>query len=155
MNLEYVNIPPAAGDWIRDHVALYLKDPEKGHLWDSSIGGGTGMVHTLLLQTKGRKSGTLFTMPLIYRKFDKGYVVIASKGGAPDHPFWYKNLVAEPKCRIQVKDQVFDVVARTVEEGAERDTYWNKLVEDYSPFKDYQERANPRLIPVVLLEPAK
>jgi hypothetical protein len=72
----------ALPSWIADHVELYRTNPEKAHLWDSSIGGGKGMVATLLLTVKGRKSGREISTPLIYSPYGSAYVVIASKGGA-------------------------------------------------------------------------
>ena len=62
-----VNIPASLPDWIREHIELYLRDPEAGHYWDASLGGGEGMLTTLLLTTTGRKSGNPLVLPLIYR----------------------------------------------------------------------------------------
>ena len=75
--------------WIGQHREQYKKDPEKGHMWDSTIGGGPGPLPTLLLTTNGRKSGKESCMPLLYGKVDGGFAIIASKGGAPKHPGWY------------------------------------------------------------------
>jgi len=88
--------------WITEHVQLYREDPEKGHMWDSTFAGGPGLLPTLLLSTTGRKSGRTSVLPLIYKKVNNGYVIIASKGGAPAHPAWYLNLVADPNCEIQI-----------------------------------------------------
>ena len=93
--------------WIVDHINLYKTDPEKAHFFDASFGGGKPMTPTLLLTMKGRKSGRDISTPLIYGKHGSAYVVIASKGGAPDHPDWYKNLVANPMCHIQVGKQAY------------------------------------------------
>jgi len=80
-------VPANLPDWIRDHVRRYVEsDGADGHLWDASIGGGTGLVPTLLLTTVGRKSGRAITLPLIYGKAGDGYAIVASKGGAPTHP---------------------------------------------------------------------
>ena len=75
--------PNELPDWIKDHLARYIAtDGEDGYLWDASVGGGKGMVPTLLLTTIGRKSGKALTLPLIFGLSGASYVVIASKGGA-------------------------------------------------------------------------
>lgn len=143
--------PRALPSWITDHVKLYRSDPEKAHLWDSSLGGSKGMITTLLLTTKGRKSGREIATPLIYGPYGASYVVIASKGGAPDHPDWYKNLVAEPNCDIQVSTQAYKARARTAT-GEERAKLWTQLQKIYPPYDDYQRAAKGREIPVVVLD---
>lgn len=147
-----VVIPEGLPDWIRDHVELYLRDGEAGHLWDAAQAGGAGMLTTLLLHTTGRKSGRQSVLPLIYRSTgDGGYCIIASKGGAPAHPAWYLNLDADPKVHVKVANEEFDAVAR-VAEGDERERLWNLMVDYYGPYTDYQA-ATDRLIPVVVLDP--
>ena len=136
--------------WITEHVQLYREDPDAGHMWDSTFAGGPGLLPTLLLSTTGRKSGRTSILPLIYKKVHDGYVIIASKGGAPAHPAWYLNLVADSNCEIQVAHDHNRVVARTAE-GEERESLWLQLVEIYPPYEDYQA-ATPREIPVVILE---
>ena len=76
---------PAAGmpNWIRDHVELYLSDPERARLWDSTLAGGPGPLPML---------------PLLYQVMDGKHVVIGSKDGAPTHPAWYANLKGNPGC---------------------------------------------------------
>lgn len=150
--MDDIKIPEHLPDWIRDHVALYLKDGEAGHYWDAALGGGEGMLSTLLLFTTGRKSGKRSIIPLIYRPTGQGgYCVIASKGGAPSHPAWFLNLEANPGVQVQVANEKFDAVAR-VAEGAERKKLWQLMVEYYAPYTDYQA-ATQRQIPVVVLDP--
>lgn len=139
-------------DWIKAHIALYLSDPDKGHLWDSSVAGGPGLLPTLLLTTTGRKSGEPRMLPLIYKKVGDNYVIIASKGGSPAHPSWYLNLEANPECHLHVAREQFDATMR-VATGAERDDLWAQMAEIYPPYNDYQVSAGERLIPVVVLEP--
>jgi proline iminopeptidase len=110
-----------------------------------------GILPTLLLSTIGRKSGRTSVLPLIYRKVNNGYVIIASKGGAPAHPAWFLNLSANPDCEIQVGHDYYRVRARTAA-GDERESLWQQLVEIYPPYQDYQA-ATTRQIPVVVLEP--
>lgn len=108
-------------------------------------------VPTLLLDHVGRKSGTLFTTPLLYLRDGADVVVVGSQGGLPKNPQWYPNLVAHPDTRIQVKGEVRDVRARTAGEG-ERARLWPLLVELYADFDVYAQCAD-RQIPIVVLEP--
>lgn len=136
--------------WIQDHVRRYLaSDGEDGYLWDSTMGGGKGMVPTLLLTTTGRKSGRSLTLPLIFGRSGQDYVVIASKAGAPNHPAWYLNLEANPEVQLQVKSDRFKARARTAS-GAERARLWKSMVQIYGPYEDYQKKTQ-REIPVVVL----
>ena len=144
------NTPQELPSWITDHVSLYLEDPDAGHDWDSTVAGGPGILPTLLLTTMGRKSGQARTMPLIYHRVDNGFVVVASKGGAPAHPAWYLNLLAGGDCEVLVRRERHRVTARTAE-GEERGALWQKMVEIYPPYNDYQA-ATDRKIPVVVLE---
>jgi deazaflavin-dependent oxidoreductase (nitroreductase family) len=147
-----LKIPEHLPDWIRDHLRRYLEsDGEDGHMWDASLGGGTGMVPTLILTTTGRKSGKPLMLPLIYGEANGAYVVIASKGGAPAHPAWYLNLDANPEVHVQVKGDRFRARASTVS-GDERARLWDTMVGIYAPYTDYQVAAAGREIPVVKLE---
>ena len=140
--------------WIARHVKLYLEDPEKGHDWDSTSVGGPGVLPCLLLITRGRKTGNIIMLPLIYGQAGDAFVIIASKAGAPTHPGWYLNLLAEPECEVQVRNDRHRVKARTAQ-GEEREALWQQQVEIYPPYNDYQLTAGERQIPVVVLEPAK
>ncbi len=140
-------------DWIKDHLSRYLAtDGEDGYLWDASLGGGTGLVPTLLLTTVGRKSAKLLTLPLIFGRSGPNYVVVASKGGAPTHPSWYLNLQANPEVKVQVKAEKFTARAHTAD-AAERAALWPKMVQIYGPYAQYQAKTD-RQIPVVVLTPA-
>jgi len=139
-------------DWIKDHLTRYIEsDGADGHYWDAALGGGEGMVATLLLTTEGRKSGQSLTIPLIYGRAGDGYCVIASKGGAPAHPAWFLNLEANPEVHVQVAADKFTASAR-IAEGEERETLWQQMVDIYAPYTKYQE-ATDRRIPVVVLDP--
>jgi deazaflavin-dependent oxidoreductase (nitroreductase family) len=138
-------------EWIKDHLARYLAtDGADGYLWDAGLGGGR-RVPTLLLTTVGRKSGRVLTLPLIFGRWGRNYVVVASKGGAPAHPAWYLNLQASPEVRVQVKAEKFAARARTAN-AEERAALWSKMVEIYGPYAEYQAKTD-RLIPIVILEP--
>jgi deazaflavin-dependent oxidoreductase (nitroreductase family) len=147
-------VPSQLPDWIRDHLRRYLEtDGADGHLWDSSERGGPGPVPTLLLTTTGRKSGRPLLLPLIYGKAPSGYAVVASKGGAPEHPAWYLNLRAHPEVEVQVKADRFTARARTAT-GAERAALWKQMAALFPPYEAYQRRTE-REIPVVVLEPLR
>ena len=144
------NVPAGMPGWIQKHVKQYVESGGKeGHMWDSKSVGGPGPLPTLLLTTVGRKSGTKQLVPLIYGKTDDGVVVIASKGGAPEHPGWYRNLTANPEVDVQVGTDKFRAKASTVE-GAERSKLWEQMVGIYPPYTDYQNKTQ-RTIPVVKL----
>jgi deazaflavin-dependent oxidoreductase (nitroreductase family) len=138
--------------WIAEHIELYKTDPEKAHMWDSTVLGGPGLLPTLLLTTTGRKSGKKRSVPLIYKEIDGAYVIIASKGGMPNHPVWFLNLEAEPACDLMVGAKSVKARAR-VAEGEERQRLWSELEAIYPPYKQYQENAGERVIPVVVLDP--
>jgi deazaflavin-dependent oxidoreductase (nitroreductase family) len=138
--------------FVQQHIELYRRDPEKAHLWDSSPGGGPGVLPTLLLTTRGRQSGAPRDVPLIYGESGDGFVVIASRGGTPTHPAWYLNLEANPDCELQVGRKHLRARAR-IAQGTERQRLWSEMAEIYPPYEDYQVRAGARTIPVVVLEP--
>jgi deazaflavin-dependent oxidoreductase (nitroreductase family) len=138
--------------WIAEHIALYRKDPEKAHHWDSTPLGGPGILPTLLLTTTGRKSGKPRALPLIYGVDGDRYVIIASKGGMPNHPIWFRNLEAQPRCELMVGAKAVSARA-VVAKGAERKRLWDMMAKVYPPYLDYQKNTQ-REIPVVILEPA-
>lgn len=147
---------PAMPDWYNKHLQLYLTDPAKAHLWDSSLGSpdASGLIPTLLLTVKGRKSGAPLHTPLIYSNQGAGFAVIASKGGAPDHPSWFLNLQANPEVEVQVAANHYKARAR-VATGAEREKIWADMVKIYPPYTDYAKYAGSanREIPVVVIDP--
>ena len=108
-------------------------------------------VPSLLLTTAGRKSGEKYVFPLFYGDEGNSYIIVASKGGAPDHPGWYKNLLANPEVEVQVGTKKVKARARTVT-GAERERLWEKAVKFWPPYADYAKKTE-RQIPVVLLDP--
>ena len=128
------------------HVQRYQEtDGVVGHIWKRGA-------KTLLLTTRGRKTGNETTSPLIYEDAGDAYVIVASKGGAPKHPGWYRNLVKNPNVRVQVKDDVFDARARTAS-GDERERLWQLAAQQWPDYDTYQTRTD-REIPVVVLERA-
>lgn len=128
-----------------EHVRAYIETGgEQGYEWRN----GTTI---LLLTTTGRKSGSPRIMPLIFREVDGKYVIVASKGGAEAHPAWYLNLSEDPEVEVQVKNKVFSADARDAA-GKERAALWDKMVEVWPDYANYQEKTD-REIPVVVLEP--
>jgi deazaflavin-dependent oxidoreductase (nitroreductase family) len=134
------------GSQIRDHLALYREDPDAAHDWNPY----GKVVPTLLLTTVGRKTGKLRTRPLVYSQDGDSYVLIASKGGTPEHPAWFVNLMANPDVHVQVRHDIFRAHGRQAE-GPERERLWAQMVEVLPQYADYQARTERRL-PVVVLE---
>lgn len=140
----------AQADWAKEHVDRYrASSGADGHIWTGF--DGTGHFPCLLLTTTGRKSGKTRTTPLIYGEDGASYMIIASQGGRPDHPAWYKNILADPSVELQVGPDVFAATARTAD-AAERARLWPKMAEIYPPYDEYQEKAAAsREIPLVIL----
>jgi len=129
--------------FLQEHVKAYRETHgERGYHWRGT--------EILLLTTHGRSSGQERTTPLIHRADDGRWVIVASMGGAPDHPQWYKNLLAAPDVTIQVRADVIPVRARTAE-GEERARLWRLMAEVWPAYDEYQTRTD-RVIPIVVLE---
>jgi F420H(2)-dependent quinone reductase len=124
------------------HAAIYRATSGKvaGRMFDSPV---------LLLSTTGRRTGKERTTPLLYLEDDRDLVVVASNGGAKEHPAWYLNLKSEPEARVRVNDRTLRVRAEEAT-GEEKRRLWSRLVEMYSPYASYQRRTE-REIPVVVL----
>jgi F420H(2)-dependent quinone reductase len=116
------------------------------------VGRRIGRLPVLLLTTIGRKSGRPRTQPLAYTQAGDGYAVIASKGGAAQHPLWYLNLRANPLAEVTVGRETRRVRARDAQ-GEERERLWRALADLYPGYERYAQKTR-RLIPVVVLEPA-
>jgi deazaflavin-dependent oxidoreductase (nitroreductase family) len=129
--------------WVNDHIKQYVASGgAEGHEWNGTT--------TLLLTVTGRKTGTRHRTALIYREVDGDYVIVASKGGDPRHPSWFRNLQADPNVTLQVKDEVFAGRAR-VAEGDERAKLWSLMVEVWPAYEEYRAKTD-REIPVVVVE---
>jgi deazaflavin-dependent oxidoreductase (nitroreductase family) len=118
--------------------------------------GGVGITNfgdsLLLLTVRGAKTGQPRTIPLAFHRDGANYVVAASKGGAPTHPDWYRNLVANPDVEVEVGSKRFKAHARAIPQGAERDQLYARHSDFMPGFKDYETRTE-RTIPVIVLEP--
>lgn len=126
------------------HIRAYRETGgETGYIWNG--------VPTLLLTVRGRRTGRELTSALIFGRDGDDYLVVASKGGAPNHPLWYLNLHANPQASIQVKADTLDVVAHTASPD-EKARLWKIMTEVWPNYDTYQSRT-ARDIPVVVLSP--
>lgn len=140
---EYI---PSPWDWVAEQVELY-----------ESSGGTEGLtlkesgLSVILVTHRGRKTGAIRKSPLMRVADGDSYVLVASKGGAPEHPAWFHNLKADPDVQIQDETDVYSMRVREVPEGAERSRLWELAVAAYPPYAEYQEKTD-RLIPVFIAE---
>lgn len=137
---------PSTSEWARVQAEAYEASGGK----DATTLGDTGMP-VIVLTTVGAKSGLLRKTALMRVEHDGRYAVVASRGGAPEHPQWYWNLLANPHVELQDGEMKRDYRARELT-GAERDEWWVRSVEAYPPYEEYQTRTD-RVIPVFVLEP--
>lgn len=127
-----------------DHVRAYRETGGRvGYEWNG--------VPTLLLTVAGRRSGRPVTSALIFGRDGDDYLVVASKGGAPADPQWYRNLQADPAVEVQVRDRTFRAVARTAADD-EKTRLWKIMTDVWPNYDAYQSRTD-RAIPVVVLTP--
>jgi deazaflavin-dependent oxidoreductase (nitroreductase family) len=134
-------IDPPAG-WQREHIERYVATGgADGHLWNG--------VPTLLLTTRGRRSGHPRRTPLIYGRDGDDYLIVASSGGSDAPPAWYRNLGADPQVRLQVKDEPFDATARTASPD-EKARLWPVMAAIWPAYDGYQTKTT-RDIPLVIL----
>lgn len=114
---------------------------------------GTRLVDNdmLLLTSRGAETGRPHTVPLLYLSDGEDLIVIASYGGRPDHPQWYRNLVQHPSASVHIGREVRQVSAHTMSR-ADRETWWPRIVDAYAGYEAYQSRTD-RIIPVVRLAP--
>jgi deazaflavin-dependent oxidoreductase (nitroreductase family) len=137
---DVVDSPKA---WVASHINDYVEsDGRKGHIWKG--------VPTLLLTTRGRKTGKWRRTALIYGQDGESYVVVASLGGAPNHPMWYLNLTDDPEVDIQVVAEKITGRARTADE-AERKRLWPLMAKIWPDYDKYQSKTRRR-IPVVIID---
>jgi deazaflavin-dependent oxidoreductase (nitroreductase family) len=131
--------------WVARHIRSYVEtDGAKGHRWRG--------VNTLLLTTRGRRTGKRRRTALIYGRDGDRYLLVASQGGRPDHPNWYLNLVDHPEVELQVGAEKFTARARPAS-PEERPRLWALMTEIWPDYDRYQARCE-REIPVVVVERA-
>jgi deazaflavin-dependent oxidoreductase (nitroreductase family) len=142
---EYIPSPSA---WVADQVELY----EGSNGTEGLTLRDTGLP-VIIVTNKGHKTGAIRKTPLMRVADGDNYVLVASKGGAPEHPFWYHNLKADPNVEIRDAANVTSMRVRELEDSAERDRLWDLAVAAYPPYQDYKEKTD-RMIPVFIAEPA-
>ncbi len=127
----------------QEHVRRYQQtDGAEGHDWQGTT--------VLILTTTGRRTGEPRSTPLIYGQRGKDHVVVASKGGAEEHPAWYLNLTEHPEVTVQVRGDRFNARARTAT-ADEKPDLWRLMTERWPAYDEYQRKTG-REIPVVVLE---
>jgi len=149
-------LAPNLPEWMVEHANRYIASGgTDGHIYKMTQPGRPEItVPSLLLTTTGRKSGERFIFPLFYGETGDGsYIVVASKGGARQHPGWYRNLPANPEGEVQVGTKKVKARARTAT-GEERTRLWQEALKFWPPYADYQQKTE-REIPVVVLDPIR
>lgn len=142
---EYI---PSPREWVRNQVELY-----------ENSGGTEGLtlrdtgLPVIIVTNRGNKTGAIRKTPLMRVADGPNYVLVGSKGGAPENPVWVNNLRADPNVEIRDKTEVFKMRVREVTDPAERERLWAKADEAYPPYADYRKKTD-RVIPVFLAEPA-
>ena len=143
LHAEYA---PSTSDWAREQAELI-----------ESSGGtqGTEMrgMPVILMTTLGARSGKLRKTVLMRVEHDGAYAVVASLGGAPEHPQWYYNLLTDSWSRIQDGPEPVETRARLITDDAERAAWWERAVAAFPPYAEYEQKTDRR-IPLFVLEPA-
>ncbi|MGI8435051.1 MAG: nitroreductase family deazaflavin-dependent oxidoreductase [Nocardioidaceae bacterium] len=134
---------PSPSDWVRKQVETY----EQSGGTEGTTAGGKPVV---ILTSRGVRSGKLRKTPLMRVEHAGSYAVVASLGGAPQHPVWYHNVRADPHVELQDGPTTYDMAARELT-GDEKAQWWQRAVEAWPDYEDYQ-RKNDREIPVFVLE---
>ncbi len=135
---------PSPHQWAREQVELY---ESSGGTQGTTLRGRPVVVLTML----GATSGKVRKVPLMRVEHEGSYAAVASLGGAPQNPVWYRNLLAHPRLDLQDGPARRSYVAREVT-GTERETWWERAVAAYPDYADYQTKTD-RVIPVLVLEP--
>lgn len=137
---ENVELSPT--DWVREQTERILRQgtTDGVEIFDKPV---------VLLTMTGAKSGKRY-VPLMRVEHDGRYAIVASKGGAPEHPAWYHNVKANPALTVQDGENVHNLTARELD-GSEREEWWRRAVEAYPPYAEYQTKTT-RQIPVFVLE---
>jgi len=131
---------PSEFGWVRDQVEAY----ERTGGQEASTLRDTGMP-VVIVTMRGNKSGKVRKIALMRVEHDGEYALVASLGGAPNHPVWYYNLTANPdEVTIQDGPEPFPVTVREID-GDERDAWWERAVAAYPPYAEYQARTERRI----------
>lgn len=145
------DIRDARADWMTQHREMYLRSGgTEGHIMDLTAVGAHNFGTHCLIKYKGRKSGKTFITPLCYGAIGGEVVIVASKGGADEHPAWYLNIRESDEIEFQIASQAFRGSWREPE-GAERDKVWAYMVDCYPFYANYQASTR-RQIPLVMMK---
>jgi deazaflavin-dependent oxidoreductase (nitroreductase family) len=139
---------PSPAQWVRDQVAAYEESGGR----EANTLRDTGLP-VVIVTMHGRKSGKLRKIALMRVEHDGEYALVASQGGAPEHPFWYHNLVADPHITVQDGETPVDMTVHETT-GDERATWWDRAVAAYPDYANYQKRTD-RVIPVFVASPSR
>ncbi len=134
---------PSKAEWVRNQVDEY---EGSGGTKGTTLRG----MPVVVLTSRGARSGKIRKTPLMRVEHGGDYAVVASQGGAPTHPFWYYNLVADPHVELQDGPHKDDRIARQLD-GDERSAWWDRAVAAYPDYAEYQTKTD-RVIPVFVLE---
>ncbi len=138
-------------DWITEHREMYLRSGgAQGHIMDITAVGGHGFTTHCLIKYTGRKSGKVFITPLIYGDIGGEVVIVASKGGADNHPAWYLNIHDSTEVEFQIATQAFRARWREPV-GDEYTKIWNFMVDVFPAYTNYQA-STARKIPLVMMK---
>ena len=140
---EYI---PSPRGWVAEQVELY----EGSGGTDGLTLRDTGLP-VIIVTNRGWKTGATRKTPLMRAVDGNSYILVASQGGAPKHPFWYHNLKAEPNVEIRDEAEVYSMRVREVVDTVERQRLWDIAVKAYPPYQEYQDKTD-RVIPVFLAE---
>lgn len=138
---------PSTTDWVAEQVELY-----------ESSGGTEGLTlrntdyPVIIVTNRGWKTGAIRKTPLMRVVDGQNYILVASYGGAPNHPFWYHNLKADPNVEIRDKTEVYQMRVREVEDAEERKRLWEIAKDAFPRYQKYKEKTE-RVIPIFLAEP--
>lgn len=138
------NYEPSPEQWVRDQVETYERS---GGTEGTTLRG----LPVVLMTMTGATSGKTRKVPTMKVEHDGRYAVVASHRGAHEHPDWYYNLKANPRIRLQDGPDVYEMEARELE-GDERGEWWQRAVQAFPDYADYQRKTD-RKLPVFLLEP--
>ena len=138
---------PSPSGWVAEQVELYERSGGTAGLTLMDTG-----LPVIIVTNQGWKTGAIRKTPLMRVVDGKNYILVASQGGAPKHPFWYHNLKADPNVEIRDKTEVFAMRVREVGDPVERQRLWKIAVEAFPPYQEYQDKTE-RVIPIFVAEP--
>ena len=143
---EYI---PSPSQWVADQVELY----EGSGGTEGTTLRDTGLP-VIIVTNRGWKTGAIRKTPLMRVADGRNYILVASQGGAPKHPYWYHNLKADPNVEIRDKTEVYTMRVREVVDAEERKRLWAIAVEAFPPYQSYQQKTE-RVIPLFVAEPVE